>query len=132
MSSCELLEPPSCSSSSPPHAKHSSTSTEVVPLSLGPSTSFYFNLNQTYKPTQETLPIIDTHKNDLAYKVLKPRIKRPDTKDTPLILIHGLGAVGLIDWSPIAELLSYDRTVVVFDNRDIGWSRLSKGRENDR
>ncbi|KAH9811204.1 hypothetical protein DFH28DRAFT_462862 [Melampsora americana] len=62
MSSCELLEPPSCPSSSPPHAKHSSKSVELVPLPLGPSTNIFCNVNQTYSPTQETSPVIDTQK----------------------------------------------------------------------
>ncbi|KAH9808911.1 hydrolase/acyltransferase [Melampsora americana] len=67
----------------------------------------------------------------IAYQVLKPRNQTSERKNTPLILIHGLSGVGLIDWSPFSESLSYDRTVVVFDNRDIGWSRPPKGRENE-
>ncbi|EGG11231.1 uncharacterized protein MELLADRAFT_59860 [Melampsora larici-populina 98AG31] len=83
MSSCELLEPPSCPSSSPPHAKHSSTSTEVLPLPLGPSTNFFCNINQTYSPTQEPLPIIDTHKKRSRSGTNEKSFSAPST-----ILIH--------------------------------------------
>lgn len=83
MSSCELLEPPSCPSSSPPHAKHSSKSAEVVPLPLGPSTNFFCNVNQTYSPTQETMPIIDTHKKRARSDTNEKSFSAPST-----ILVH--------------------------------------------
>lgn len=37
-------------------------------------------------------------------------------------MIQGLSAVGIVDYHDLAQLLSKTRTVVVFDNRDIGES----------
>ena len=42
------------------------------------------------------------------------------------MLVHGLSAVGLIDWSPLAEALALARPVLIFDNRGMGGSTVPK------
>ncbi|GAA5823908.1 hypothetical protein JCM3770_000336 [Rhodotorula araucariae] len=54
-----------------------------------------------------------------AYKVLGR-----SSAQTPLVLVHGLSAVGLVDWFPLAEALAAHRPVLVFDNRGIGGSSI--------
>ncbi|GAA5949284.1 hypothetical protein JCM10213_006699 [Rhodosporidiobolus nylandii] len=51
---------------------------------------------------------------------------------TPLVLVHGLSAVGLLDWFPLAASLAESRPVLVFDNRGIGSSRVPKAMERER
>lgn len=53
------------------------------------------------------------------------------SKTTPLVLVHGLSAVGLIDWSPLAESLALSRPVLIFDNRGMGGSTLPKSLEEE-
>ncbi|SCV69497.1 BQ2448_2517 [Microbotryum intermedium] len=48
---------------------------------------------------------------------------------TPLVLVHGLSAVGLVDWLPLAQHLGNTRPVLIFDNRGMGSSRIPKGHE---
>ncbi|GAA5845901.1 hypothetical protein JCM11251_006724 [Rhodosporidiobolus azoricus] len=50
---------------------------------------------------------------------------------TPLVLVHGLSAVGLVDWLPIATELAKLRPVLLFDNRGIGSSRVPPGKEDE-
>lgn len=59
-----------------------------------------------------------------AYKVLG----RAKTA-TPLVLVHGLSAVGLIDWMPLAGELAKTRPVLIFDNRGIGSSKIPQAQE---
>ena len=86
-----------------------------------------------------------TDGSSIAYKVLGGEEKRfPRTngfsldgsadvrsKATPLVLVHGLSAVGLIDWSPLAESLARSRPVLIFDNRGMGGSTLPKPMEEE-
>ncbi|GAA5913684.1 hypothetical protein JCM6882_008718 [Rhodosporidiobolus microsporus] len=62
-----------------------------------------------------------------AYKLLGRT--RPAT---PLVLVHGLSAVGLVDWLPLAAELAKHRPVLIFDNRGIGSSRAPKGKEGEK
>ncbi|KAG0141626.1 hypothetical protein CROQUDRAFT_663587 [Cronartium quercuum f. sp. fusiforme G11] len=57
--------------------------------------------------------------HSIAYRVLGPE----SSPKLPFVLIQGLSGVGLVDWYPLANSMSSDRPVVVFDNRDIGWSK---------
>ncbi|ORY43589.1 Alpha/Beta hydrolase protein [Leucosporidium creatinivorum] len=61
-----------------------------------------------------------------AYKVLGG-----EQKATPLVLVHGLSAVGLVDWLPLAEELAHSRPVLIFDHRGIGASTIPKQREKE-
>lgn len=54
-----------------------------------------------------------------AYRVFD---KRSGRSTTPLVMIQGLSAVGTVDYHDLAQSLSKKRTVVIFDNRDIGES----------
>lgn len=45
----------------------------------------------------------------LAYKVLGKKSNSSNPATLPLVLIHGLSSVGLIDWSPLVEKLSESR-----------------------
>ncbi|KAI5474252.1 hypothetical protein MNV49_003765 [Pseudohyphozyma bogoriensis] len=65
--------------------------------------------------------------HSIAYKVLNRR----RTDATPLVLVHGLSAVGTVDWMPLAQGLAKTRPVVVFDNRGMGNSTLPAGAEPD-
>ncbi|GAA5846537.1 hypothetical protein JCM3766R1_002523 [Sporobolomyces carnicolor] len=56
-----------------------------------------------------------------GYKVLSRNLL--STK-TPLVLVTGLSAVGLIDWFPLAQHLARERPVLIFDNRGIGSSTI--------
>ncbi|KAK9896105.1 alpha/beta-hydrolase [Cystobasidium minutum MCA 4210] len=58
-----------------------------------------------------------------AYRVYE---KRSGRSTTPLVMIQGLSAVGTIDYHDLAQALSKNRTVVTFDNRDIGESTWGK------
>ena len=60
----------------------------------------------------------------LAYRLLGPQPR--EGGPTPLVMITGLSAVGLVDWHPLDEELAKSRPVLVFDNRLIGWSTASK------
>ncbi|GAA5826404.1 hypothetical protein JCM5353_008859 [Sporobolomyces roseus] len=64
-----------------------------------------------------------------AYKVLN----RPllSSGKTPLVLVTGLSAVGLIDWFPLADLIAEKRPVLMFDNRGIGSSKIPEEKKND-
>lgn len=46
----------------------------------------------------------------------------PRSKTVPLFLVQGMSAVGTVDWHDLASVLQRDRTVVTFDNRDMGQS----------
>ncbi|KAG0655713.1 hypothetical protein C6P46_000747 [Rhodotorula mucilaginosa] len=59
-----------------------------------------------------------------AYKVLG-RAKAA----TPLVMVHGLSAVGLVDWMPLAGELAKTRPVLIFDNRGIGSSKIPQAHE---
>lgn len=59
-----------------------------------------------------------------AYRVFN---KRSGRSTTPLIMIQGLSAVGTVDYHDLAQSLSKNRTVVIFDNRDIGESTWQSG-----
>ncbi|KAK4058575.1 hypothetical protein OIO90_000019 [Microbotryomycetes sp. JL221] len=61
-----------------------------------------------------------------AYKVLKSKQSSTSTTSCPLVLVHGLSAVGLVDWLPLATELSKFRTVLIFDNRGIGASKVKQ------
>ncbi|GAA5851188.1 hypothetical protein JCM9279_007477 [Rhodotorula babjevae] len=61
-----------------------------------------------------------------AYKVLGR-----SHKATPLVLVHGLSAVGLVDWFPLAEALAAHRPVLVFDNRGIGGSTIPADKSSE-
>ncbi|GAA5822255.1 hypothetical protein JCM10212_006128 [Sporobolomyces blumeae] len=50
---------------------------------------------------------------------------------TPLVLVTGLSAVGLVDWMPLAGLLAKSRPVLIFDNRGIGSSTIPKAKNGD-
>ncbi|GAA5888420.1 hypothetical protein JCM16303_005734 [Sporobolomyces ruberrimus] len=56
-----------------------------------------------------------------GYKVLSRDLLK--TK-TPLVLVTGLSAVGLVDWFPLASHLAKGRPVLIFDNRGIGSSTI--------
>ncbi|GAA6021668.1 hypothetical protein JCM11491_001352 [Sporobolomyces phaffii] len=57
-----------------------------------------------------------------GYKVLSRHLL-PEGQ-TPLVLVTGLSAVGLIDWFPLAAELAKSRPVLIFDNRGIGSSTI--------
>ncbi|BGP30383.1 hypothetical protein JCM10296v2_002137 [Rhodotorula toruloides] len=61
-----------------------------------------------------------------AYKVLGRH-----QHATPLVMVHGLSAVGLIDWMPLAASISKHRPVLIFDNRGIGSSYIPKDKARD-
>ncbi|BGP46357.1 hypothetical protein JCM10450v2_002199 [Rhodotorula kratochvilovae] len=61
-----------------------------------------------------------------AYKVLGR-----NSTAMPLVLVHGLSAVGLVDWFPLAEALAAHRPVLVFDNRGIGGSSIPVERKSE-
>lgn len=46
--------------------------------------------------------------------------------------VHGLSAVGLVDWNPLASELAKHRPVLIFDNRGIGGSTIPKDKLNDQ
>ncbi|SGZ15093.1 BQ5605_C029g10642 [Microbotryum silenes-dioicae] len=50
---------------------------------------------------------------------------------TPLVLVQGLSAVGLVDWLPLAQHLGNARPVLIFDNRGMGSSKIGKGHVAD-
>ncbi|KAL8278525.1 hypothetical protein RQP46_009017 [Phenoliferia psychrophenolica] len=54
----------------------------------------------------------------LAYAVLG----LPTAGTTPLVLVHGLTSVGLVDWLPLAHEFAKTRQVMIFDNRNMGHS----------
>lgn len=54
-----------------------------------------------------------------AYRVYE---KRSGRSTIPLVMIQGLSAVGTVDYHDLAQSLSKSRTVVTFDNRDVGES----------
>ncbi|BGP53734.1 hypothetical protein JCM8202_005506 [Rhodotorula sphaerocarpa] len=62
-----------------------------------------------------------------AYKVLGR-----NQSAIPLVLVHGLSAVGLLDWNPLATELAKSRPVLIFDNRGIGSSKIPQDRANER
>ena len=62
--------------------------------------------------------------HSFAYRLLGPKPR--EGGPTPLVMITGLSAVGLMDWAPLDEQLAQERPVVVFDNRLIGWSTATK------
>ncbi|BGP23089.1 hypothetical protein JCM10295v2_001982 [Rhodotorula toruloides] len=61
-----------------------------------------------------------------AYKVLGR-----NQHATPLVMVHGLSAVGLIDWMPLAASIANRRPVLIFDNRGIGSSYIPKEKAGD-
>ncbi|BGP06337.1 hypothetical protein JCM10049v2_002158 [Rhodotorula toruloides] len=61
-----------------------------------------------------------------AYKVLGR-----NQHATPLVMVHGLSAVGLIDWMPLAASIAKHRPVLIFDNRGIGSSYIPKEKAGD-
>ncbi|GJN88286.1 hypothetical protein Rhopal_001251-T1 [Rhodotorula paludigena] len=61
-----------------------------------------------------------------AYKVLGR-----NQRATPLVLVHGLSAVGLVDWLPLAQSLAEHRPVLIFDNRGIGASTVPRERADE-
>ncbi|GAA5999445.1 alpha/beta fold hydrolase [Rhodotorula paludigena] len=61
-----------------------------------------------------------------AYKVLGR-----NQRATPLVLVHGLSAVGLVDWLPLAQSLAEHRSVLIFDNRGIGASTVPRERADE-
>ncbi|GAA5941876.1 alpha/beta fold hydrolase [Sporobolomyces koalae] len=63
-----------------------------------------------------------------GYKVLSRELV---PHRTPLVLVTGLSAVGLIDWFPLASLLAKERPVLVFDNRGIGSSTIPHKRKDE-
>ncbi|KAM0792617.1 hypothetical protein ACM66B_005278 [Microbotryomycetes sp. NB124-2] len=95
-------------------------SDKTIPLS---NTGGYppFAFSEWHKPDQTIV----------AYKVLKPRQASAPSGSTPLVLIHGLSAVGLVDWLPLATELANSRPVLIFDNRNIGSSRVPKSKEQE-
>lgn len=60
----------------------------------------------------------------IAYRTLKPSEEPAKScpTQTPLVLIHGLGGVGLEDWEPLASHLATQREVLIYDHRGIGSS----------
>ncbi|GAA5992431.1 hypothetical protein JCM10908_000812 [Rhodotorula pacifica] len=50
---------------------------------------------------------------------------------TPLVMVHGLSAVGLVDWMPLAGELAKTRPVLIFDNRGIGSSKIPRAKESE-
>ncbi|KAK4702838.1 hypothetical protein P7C70_g3386, partial [Phenoliferia sp. Uapishka_3] len=72
-------------------------------------------MSTSHPPFAYSLFIQPSTKGTLAYKVLGARsqvkvgqdgqIKKP----VPLVLVHGLSAVGLVDWLPLAEKLAQTR-----------------------
>ena len=66
--------------------------------------------------------------HSFAYRLLGPKPR--EGGPTPLVMITGLSAVGLVDWAPLDEDLAKERPVLVFDNRLIGWSTATKEAAN--
>lgn len=50
----------------------------------------------------------------------------PDDGGVPLFLVQGMSAVGTVDWHDLACALQKSRTVISFDNRDMGESTVSQ------
>ncbi|GAA6034294.1 hypothetical protein JCM8097_003829 [Rhodosporidiobolus ruineniae] len=63
-----------------------------------------------------------------AYKLLG---RQHLAHSTPLVLVHGLSAVGLVDWLPLAASLAEHRPLLIFDNRGIGSSIVPKRAEKE-
>ncbi|GAA6024445.1 hypothetical protein JCM10207_005766 [Rhodosporidiobolus poonsookiae] len=73
--------------------------------------------------------LFDRHDgHTFAYKLLG---RAHAAQHPPLVLVHGLSAVGLIDWMPLAASLAEHRPVLFFDNRGIGASTVPKGQEDE-
>lgn len=60
-----------------------------------------------------------------AYQIYENKSKNGSRHPIPLVLVQGMSAVGTVDWPDLANELCKKRTVVVFDNRDIGESTWS-------
>ncbi|KAL8280764.1 hypothetical protein RQP46_006768 [Phenoliferia psychrophenolica] len=85
----------------------------------------------SYPPFAYSLFVQPGNRGNLAYKVLGGRVasKAGAKPATPLVMVHGLSAVGLVDWLPLADKLAETRPVLIFDNRGIGGSTLHPERE---